>query len=161
MKLLVLALVLWITSLTISAPVRWPKRCARGTGTLELLARAAPGPVVEIGLHNAGRDSLCIQAPAGECVDSEAALQLTLDPATPATRRFAWPMICYKTTLAPIVWLPPGATWWERVKVAGSAARGLHRVEVGYEMPAVTQGHSRRFPVWAGKLTATVDVMLP
>jgi len=139
-------------TLTIAAPLAWPASCAASSSKPELLARQTAGNVF-VGLHNAGSTAICIQAPEGQCAVSDASLTLAIDPGKPKSSviHFEDLAICDKTTRAPVVELPAGATLWKR-GVLPKLSRGPHRIDVTYEMsPQISA--SPKLEVWRGKLT--------
>jgi hypothetical protein len=153
-------------TLTIGTPIAWPTSCASATGNLELLARHTTGTMIEVGLHNAGAAAICIQAPEGQCSLSEASLTLAIDPGKPKSTviHFEELSICDKTTQAPVVELPPGATLWKRSSLGTIVSRGLHHIDVTYEMPLIQSPQlrsNRKFAVWRGKLTMPIAMTVP
>ena len=132
------------TTLTIAAPVANPSSCT-AAGELRLLAARGSNALVEVGIHNAGTTTLCVQAPAIGCATALASIFVVRGSAKP--QAFFPVTRCTVTTIAPIVQLPPGSTLWEHSNIENVAG-----AELVYEMPK-SPGIAK---VWSGRISTPV-----
>jgi hypothetical protein len=119
-----------------------PAACATSDSTDLRLVAYQPGPAatVELGIHNAGATTLCVQALHRGCIISDTRATVVLDPTSGAMRVLhTVAPACFRTGLAALVELPPGATHWETldlVELAGGTLRaGTYNVAITVDAP--------------------------